>query len=182
MRAGRALAAAALGVVAFVVLWEGYKLVGSPDGTVVFGVRVLPRADDLSMPHLYDIVGRLARPELTGGRPIWIVVLQAAAFTLGITAVGFAVGTLVGLLLAVAMQRFRIVERGLLPYVILSQTVPLVALGPAGGRMERQPDVRAVSVAGLDDRRGDRRVPGVLPGRGRHAARPAVPAGGRGWS
>jgi NitT/TauT family transport system permease protein len=130
MRAGRALIVAALGVVAFVVLWEGYKLVGSPDGTVVFGVRVLPRADDLSMPHVYDIVGRLTRPELTGGRPIWVVVLQAAAFTLGITAVGFAVGTLVGLLLAVAMQRFRIVERGLLPYVILSQTVPLVALAP----------------------------------------------------
>ena len=130
MRTGRTLIVAALGVVAFVVLWEGYKLVGSPDGTVVFGVRVLPRADDLSMPHVYDIVGRLARPELTGGRPIWVVVLQAAAFTLGITAVGFAVGTLVGLLLAVAMQRFRIVERGLLPYVILSQTVPLVALAP----------------------------------------------------
>jgi len=32
--------------------------------------------------------------------------------------------------LAVLMQRFRIVERGLLPYVILSQTVPLVALAP----------------------------------------------------
>ena len=130
MRTGRTLIVAALGVVAFVVLWEGYKLVGSPDGTVIFGVRILPRADDLSMPHLYDIVGRLTRPELAGGRPIWIVVLHAAAFTLGITAVGFAVGTLVGLLLAVAMQRFRIVERGLLPYVILSQTVPLVALAP----------------------------------------------------
>jgi NitT/TauT family transport system permease protein len=130
MRAGRTLVAAALGVVAFVVLWEGYKLVGSPDGTVLLGVRILPRADDLSMPHLYDIVARLGRPELTGGRPVWIVVLDAAGFTLGITAVGFGVGALVGLLLAVAMQRFRIVERGLLPYVILSQTVPLVALAP----------------------------------------------------
>jgi NitT/TauT family transport system permease protein len=130
MKAGRTLVAAVLGVVAFVVLWEGYKLVGSPDGTVLLGVRILPRADDLSMPHLYDIVARLGRPELTGGRPVWIVVLHAAAFTLGITAAGFGVGTLVGLLLAVAMQRFRIVERGLLPYVILSQTVPLVALAP----------------------------------------------------
>jgi NitT/TauT family transport system permease protein len=130
MRAGRTLVAAALGVVAFVVLWEGYKVVGNPDGTVLLGVRILPRADDLSMPHLYDIVARLGRPELTGGRPVWIVVLDAAGFTLGITAVGFGVGALVGLLLAVAMQRFRIVERGLLPYVILSQTVPLVALAP----------------------------------------------------
>ncbi|HEX5201011.1 ABC transporter permease [Paractinoplanes rhizophilus] len=118
------------GVAAFVLAWEGYKLAGSPDGTVLFGVRVLPRADDLSMPHLWTVLQRLGRPELTGGRPVWVVVLQACAFTFGITAVGFGVGALVGLLLAVAMQRFRIVERGLLPYVILSQTVPLVALAP----------------------------------------------------
>lgn len=125
----RALSVAA-GLVLLVLLWEGYKAVGSPDGTVLFGVRVLPRADDLSMPHLLDVLRRLGRPELTGGRPVWIVVLHACAFTLGITAVGFVAGAAVGLLLAVAMQRFRIVERGLLPYVILSQTVPLVALAP----------------------------------------------------
>jgi len=119
-----------IGLIAFVVLWEGYKAVGNPEGTVLFGTRVLPRADDLSMPHLWEVAARLGRPELTGGRPVWIVVLQACAFTLGITAVGFAVGAVVGLLLAVAMQRFRPVERGLLPYVILSQTVPLVALAP----------------------------------------------------
>ncbi|MDY7084448.1 MAG: ABC transporter permease subunit [Actinomycetota bacterium] len=118
------------GLAVFVVLWEGYKLVGNPEGTVVFGVRVLPRADDLSMPHLWAVVERLGRPELTGGRPVWIVVVQAALFTLGITAAGFVIGAVVGLLLAVTMQRFRIAERGLLPYVILSQTVPLVALAP----------------------------------------------------
>jgi NitT/TauT family transport system permease protein len=121
---------AVAGVVAFVSLWEGYKAVGNPDGTVLFGVRILPRADDLSMPHLYTVLQRLGRPELTGGRPVWLVVLHACLFTLGITAVGFVVGAIVGLLLAVLMQRFRLVERGLLPYVILSQTVPLVALAP----------------------------------------------------
>ena len=118
------------GLLAAVLLWEGYKAVGNPDGTVLFGVRVLPRADDLSMPHVWDVLTRLAEPELTGGSPVWIVVLRACLFTLGITAVGFAIGALIGLLLAMAMQRFRIVERGLLPYVILSQTVPLVALAP----------------------------------------------------
>jgi len=118
------------GLAAFVVLWEGYKAVGNPDGTVLFGTRILPRADDLSMPHLWAVATRLGRPELTGGRPVWMVVLQACAFTLGITAAGFLAGALIGLLLAVAMQRFRLVERGLLPYVILSQTVPLVALAP----------------------------------------------------
>ena len=126
----RTVAVAVLALVAFVVLWEGYKLVGNPDGTVLFGVRILPRADDLSMPHLLDVLRRLGRPELTGGRPVWIVVASAGFFTLGITAVGFLAGAIFGLLLAVAMQRFRPVERGLLPYVILSQTVPLVALAP----------------------------------------------------
>jgi hypothetical protein len=41
---------------------EGYKAVGDPDGTKLFGVRLLPRADDLSMPHALDVVRRLARP------------------------------------------------------------------------------------------------------------------------
>jgi NitT/TauT family transport system permease protein len=130
IRRGRTWGVGLLALVVFVVLWEGYKLVGNPDGSVLFGVRILPRADDLSMPHLIDVLRRLGRPELTGGRPVWIVVLQASFFTLGITAVGFLAGALFGLLLAVAMQRFRLVERGLLPYVILSQTVPLVALAP----------------------------------------------------
>jgi NitT/TauT family transport system permease protein len=118
------------GLIAAALLWEGYKAAGDPEGTVLFGVRVLPRADDLSMPHLWTIVRRLADPEMTGGRPVWIVVLDACLFTLGITAAGFLAGTVIGLVLAAAMQRFRIVERGLLPYVILSQTVPLVALAP----------------------------------------------------
>jgi NitT/TauT family transport system permease protein len=126
----RRVLSAGAGLVVLIALWEGYKAVGNPDGTVLFGVRILPRADDLSMPHVWEMLSRLGRPELTGGRPVWQAVLSASFFTLGITTVGFAAGAVVGLLLAVAMQRFRIVERGLLPYVILSQTVPLVALAP----------------------------------------------------
>lgn len=126
----RRVLSALIGLVLLIALWEGYKAVGNPDGTVLLGVRILPRADDLSMPHVWDMLRRLGRPELTGGRPVWQVVLSASLFTLGITTVGFVAGAVIGFLLAVAMQRFRIVERGLLPYVILSQTVPLVALAP----------------------------------------------------
>jgi NitT/TauT family transport system permease protein len=143
----RALSAL-IGLVVLIAVWEGYKAVGNPDGTVLFGVRILPRADDLSMPHVADMLSRLGRPELTGGRPVWQVVLSASLFTLGITVAGFAVGAVVGFLLAVAMQRFRIVERGLLPYVILSQTVPLVALAPliAGWGGTVWPEWMSVSV------------------------------------
>lgn len=118
------------GLVVFALLWEGYKAVGDPEGTAVLGVKVLPRADDLSMPHLWTVARRLGRPELTGGRPVWQVVSDACLFTLGVTAVGFVAGTAIGFVLATLMQRFRVVERGLLPYVVLSQTVPLVALAP----------------------------------------------------
>ncbi|GGN42265.1 hypothetical protein GCM10010109_73210 [Actinoplanes campanulatus] len=136
------------GLAVAALLWEGYKAAGDPEGTVLFGVRVLPRADDLSMPHLWTIGQRLADPEMTGGRPVWLVVLQACLFTLGITAAGFAAGTVIGLVLAAAMQRFRIVERGLLPYVVLSQTVPLVALAPliAGWGGTLMPSWATVSV------------------------------------
>jgi NitT/TauT family transport system permease protein len=126
-------------VVLGAVLWEAYKAVGSADGASVFGVRVLPRADDAAMPHVLDVLRRFGEPELAGGSPIALVVLEACLFTLRSVAVGFGAGALIGLLLAVVMQRFRVVERGLLPYVILSQTVPLIALAPAiagwGGRL-----------------------------------------------
>jgi NitT/TauT family transport system permease protein len=111
-------------------LWEGYKAVGNPEGTAVLGVKILPRADDLSMPHLLTVAQRLGKPELPGGRPVWQGVFDACLFTLGVTAVGFVAGTAIGFVLATLMQRFRVVERGLLPYVVLSQTVPLVALAP----------------------------------------------------
>jgi NitT/TauT family transport system permease protein len=57
-------------------------------------------------------------------------VLSALWYSCRLAAGGFVVGVAVGLLLALAMQRARIVERALLPYVVLSQTVPLIALAP----------------------------------------------------
>jgi NitT/TauT family transport system permease protein len=133
-----ALAAVAAFVLA-ALLWEAYKIVGSVNGIVVGGVRVLPRADDAAMPHLIDIMRRFGQPELAGGHAVGLVVLQGCLFTLRGVAVGFGVGALVGMLLAVLMQRFRVIERGLLPYVILSQTVPLIALAPVvagwGGKL-----------------------------------------------
>jgi NitT/TauT family transport system permease protein len=139
---------AVVGLALAIALWEGYKAVGSDNGTSVLGVRLLPRADDTSMPHVMDVLHRLARPELVGGRPVWRAVLDACLFTLGITAAGFVAGTLVGLLLAVLMQRLSVLERGLLPYVVLSQTVPLVALAPliAGWGGVLWPDWMSVSM------------------------------------
>ena len=56
--------------------------------------------------------------------------LIAALYTLLIAFGGFIIGVSVGLLLAIIMQRSAFMERGLLPFVIASQTVPLIALAP----------------------------------------------------
>ena len=62
--------------------------------------------------------------------PIWQAVLGYGWYTFRMAFVGLALGTVFGIGLAVLMARFRVVERGLLPYVIASQTVPLIALAP----------------------------------------------------
>ncbi|MGI8874328.1 MAG: ABC transporter permease, partial [Egibacteraceae bacterium] len=58
------------------------------------------------------------------------VILRSAGFTLREAAVGFTAGIVVGLATAVLLLRARWLEKGLLPYVIASQTVPLVAIAP----------------------------------------------------
>lgn len=122
------------------VSWELYKWLGPQDGGTVFGWSVLPRANDRAMPHVWEMLARYARPERrTTGGPIVLVVASGAWFSLRLALTGFVMGTVVGLALAVLMARFKVVERGLLPWLVLSQTVPLIALAPLvvswGGRL-----------------------------------------------
>jgi NitT/TauT family transport system permease protein len=129
----RRAAMIALAVVLLALLWEGYKLVFPEDGVHIGDSLVLPRSDDASMPHLKEIVSVFGQDEVsgsTGGSTVFSSVLSAVWYSLRLAAAGFAVGVAVGFLLALAMQRARIVERALLPYVVLSQTVPLIALAP----------------------------------------------------
>ena len=120
------------GVVLLAVIWEVYKAIAPDDGVVVGGVTVLPRSGDIAMPHLWDMWARILQPvtSAAGSPPLWLAVLQAAGFTLGVAAVGWLIGVAVGLLIATLMQRFRTAESALLPWVVLSQTVPLIALAP----------------------------------------------------
>ena len=122
-----------LALVLLAALWEGYKLVIPADGVSVGSARLLPRSDDASMPHLSEIFGAFDKQEVAGvagGSTVASSVLSALWYSLRLAAAGFAVGVTVGLALALAMQRLRIVRRALLPWVVLSQTVPLIALAP----------------------------------------------------
>jgi NitT/TauT family transport system permease protein len=119
-----------LALVLLAALWELYKLVIPDDGVKLGSSLILPRSDDTSMPHLSQIIDAFGKQEVTGGTTVLTSVLKALWYSLRLAAAGFAVGVTVGFLLALAMQRVRTVERALLPYVVLSQTVPLIALAP----------------------------------------------------
>ena len=130
----------ALALILVAVVWELYKVIGPEDGGTVFGWTILPRANDTAMPHVWEMVSRYGQPEnRASDTPILVVVLRGAWFTFRIALAGLALGTAVGLGLAVLMARYKVVERGLLPYLVLSQTVPLIALAPLvvswGGRL-----------------------------------------------
>ena len=120
-----------LSIVLVVALWEMYKVVGPQDGGKLFGAGVLPRSNDTAMPHVWTMLSRYGRPEVRGSdKRVWVVVLEGAWFSFRLSIVGFLLGSSVGVGLSVLMSRFRLVERGLLPYLVVSQTVPLIALAP----------------------------------------------------
>ena len=111
--------------------WELYKAVGPQDGGEVFGMRILPRAKDRVMPHVGEMLSRFLDPARGNkGDTVLQVVLDGMWFSLRLVLCGFGLGLVTGMGLAVLMTRFKFAERGILPYLVVSQTVPLIALAP----------------------------------------------------
>ena len=134
-RRRRILAWLLLGI-AFAVLWEGFKwLAGDPwrlDGigyshTPPFALRF---ANDLSLPHLWSIVLAFVEPAQRNGPPLGLILVGQALFTFREALVGFAFGATLGLLLAILFVHSRLAERAFVPYVVASQTVPILAISP----------------------------------------------------
>lgn len=145
----KAVAWGALGVLAIMVVWELYKFFGPAQGFVVgavagetgSGVMILPRTNDRAMPHIWDMVARLFQSTSGGSTPpLFVPVVTAALTTLGIAAVGWLIGVAVGALLGLVMQRWRLAEWGLLPWIVVSQTVPLIAFAPLIASIGNQVD------------------------------------------
>lgn len=136
-----ALAWGVLGIAVVVGVWEAYKLIGPAEGVIVGGVMILPRTHDRAMPHVSDMIARLFAPT-SGGEtpPLWMSVLSAALVTLGIAAVGWIIGVAVGSVLGAVMQRWRVLEWGLLPWIVVSQIVPLIAFAPVVNAIGNQID------------------------------------------
>jgi NitT/TauT family transport system permease protein len=139
---GRRLSAfawGAVGILAVGLIWEAYKFLGPAEGVLIggtegetgSGLMIFPRTNDRAMPHIWEMFARLFQSTSGGDTPPLIVsVVSAVGLTLGIAAVGWLIGVVVGMLLGLVMQRWRLAEWGILPWIVVSQTVPLIAFAP----------------------------------------------------
>jgi NitT/TauT family transport system permease protein len=106
-------------------LWEGWHWLGTRfDLTWPFPVN------DVTMPHLHRIVQALFEPAQVNGPPLIQILWHDALFTAKEAALGFAMGAVLGFAIAVLLSQSRWIERGVIPYVVASQTVPLLAIAP----------------------------------------------------
>ena len=120
-----------------VVLWEGLKLLaGDPirsgDQVLWDPPLTVPFANDLSLPHIPAILASFFAP----GAARQLVDPRCSTSSSRRSARGWrrssgsSAGAVLGLVLAIAFVHSKLLERAFVPYVIASQTVPILALAP----------------------------------------------------
>lgn len=125
-------------VLILVTVWEGMKWLGGDPWrptTNPWGITHSPPwrfkvASDLNLPHVWQIVEAFGNPARRNGPPLAAVLFQAALFTWREAITGFLFGGGLGLGLGVLFAHFSLWERGCMPYVVASQTVPILAIAP----------------------------------------------------
>ncbi len=126
-------------------LWEAFKWLGEATEVKVGTLQI----NDVTMPHLHDIVTQLFEPSRRNGPLLIEVLWDSALFTAKEAAAGFVLGAMIGFAIAVVLHHSRVLQRGFLPYIVASQTIPILAIAPMvvvwlGGR--GYPDWFSVSV------------------------------------
>jgi NitT/TauT family transport system permease protein len=104
------------------------KYLTAPRDLVLLDLKI---TNNLNLPHLQDIAEAMTQPARRNGPVLLVRILfEAALNTWTEAAVGFAAGALLGFLLGTLFAHSGLMERGLLPYVVASQTVPILAIAP----------------------------------------------------
>ncbi len=122
-------------LLAVLIVWELLKFIGG-DPWRYFGWEWRPPleirfASDLLLPHVWQIGGALLEPvQRLRTDSLGQFLVGAALYTWREAAIGFVAGTILGIGLATAFVHSRLLERAFVPYVIASQTIPIVALAP----------------------------------------------------
>jgi NitT/TauT family transport system permease protein len=107
-------------------LWEGFRAIGEATGLRIGQFEV----NDRTMPHLHDIVWTLFEPSRRNGPLLIDILWDAALFTAKEAAVGFALGATFGFVLGALLAHSGLLQRGFLPYIVASQTIPILAVAP----------------------------------------------------
>ncbi|HTK45226.1 MAG TPA: ABC transporter permease [Patescibacteria group bacterium] len=125
---------------ALVAVWEGAKALGGDpwrfkDAAGNEAVYTPPFkwsiADDLSLPHVWEVWDALNAPVQRQQEQSLAAYLVGAAFYTGReAALGFIVGGVLGLVLAALFVHSKLAERAFMPYIVASQTIPILALAP----------------------------------------------------
>lgn len=104
-------------IAVLLLLWEGSKL--------LFNIS------DSTLPHVYDVIAVFATRTQGGTGPLLLTQMFRNAWaTFGVAFGGFVFGGMFGFALAWLFTQFRLLERSFMPYVIGSQTVPILAIAP----------------------------------------------------
>src|SRR5215211_6924634 len=124
-RGAKRVALVIVGLGVFWGLWEAYRWIGERLGlTWPFTV------DEITMPHIHEMLSALTKPLQPGGPTLLHYEWHWALFTGKEALIGFLLGGAIGFALAILLAHSRILRRGLLPYIVVSQTVPILAVAP----------------------------------------------------
>ncbi len=129
----RTIVVMALMVIVVALAWEGLKALGSANNYALpIGGATLDFTfvNDTQLPHIAAIFGSFVEPAQRNGPPLAQVLFSASVVTLGRAVSGFVMGAVLGGLLAILFTHSALLQRGLLPYVVASQTVPILAIAP----------------------------------------------------
>lgn len=129
-------------VLALLVIWEGAKFIAGDPWRINGEIAGIPvnffhnpplryrLVTDQSLPHVWDVLGTMTRTIQPNGPPLAALLFDNAIFTFRGAALGFALGATFGLLLGILLAHVRLLERALVPYVVMSQTIPIIAIAP----------------------------------------------------
>jgi NitT/TauT family transport system permease protein len=126
--------------VLLLIVWETVKFIGGSHwryesffGTgMVFDHQppfAFPFATDIKLPHTWDIASEFFATDAVGATTLERLA-GAAVFTLRNAAIGFVMGTVFGLALAIVLVHVRVLERAVVPLIVASQTIPIIAIAP----------------------------------------------------
>ena len=104
------------------------KFLSRPRSLVLVDLKIL---NDLNLPHLQMIAEAFLQPARRNGELLLLRILaDAGLYTFSEAIFGFVFGAALGFILGTVFAHSPLMERGLLPFVVASQTVPILAIAP----------------------------------------------------